>query len=79
MNNTRSINDIAKNLIFINIDKVYINTIKNGQKRDIFFINILYLSNLSLSLISLGQLVRNSIFIKFIFNDIKIDYRNLIA
>ena len=53
INNTRFISDIAKNLIFISIDKVYISTIKNNQKRDIFLINILYLFNLFFSLIFL--------------------------
>ena len=79
LNNIRFIKDIKSIHNLINIDKIRINIVIDNQRKKLIFINILYIPNLSLNLISQKQLMRNNIQMKLMQSNIEFDNYNIIA
>ena len=65
-NNIYFIKEITNILTPIDINKIYINIYINGRKRTLILLDILYILNLLLNLISQNQLIRNVTLIRLI-------------
>ena len=79
IDNVRSIKDINKSKIFIDIKKIRFIINLRGRKKKIIFNDVLYILKLFINFISQGQLMRVDVFIKLVSFDIKINTHNIIA
>ena len=79
IDNVRSIKNIDKSKIFINIKKIRLVTNLRGRKKEIIFNNVFYILKLFINFISQKQFMRVDVLMKLIFFNIEINTHVIIA
>ena len=77
INDVRSIKDINKSKIFIDIEKIRLITNLRDRKKDIIFNDVLYIPKLFINFISQKQFIPADVSMKLMSFNIKIDIRDI--